>query len=303
MTETPESFFDEVLSAFDQAFDAATGNDSKQSPEYETAHSEISVDGNLYVLFADIAAEYAKPLKTFIFQLQRGIATQDWLDFCLPLTDHLEKASRQIELNEVSERLVCFATVLQECQHRAEPYVTGKPRADLLDTFSKLVEVMPRTFEIDQPAERENLMLQLLLGQIKGVGPATLKKLRKADRWSFQCLLDVKPETLAHESALPLRVTKQMQKSIREYQVRTSALAPDLFQAELRAQLTRFAMSLMKKKDTKSRKSRKASLASWQDATIILAELGEMKWVTELSTLVPLKRAARLAELLKETES
>ena len=146
-------------------------------------------------------------------------------------------------------------------------------------------------------------MLQLLLSQIKGVGPATLKKLRKSGRWSFQCLLDVKPETLAHESSLPLRVTKQMQKSIREYQVRTSSLAPDRFEAELRERLSRFAMRLMKKKDTQRGKSRTASLASWQEATILLAELGEMKWVMELSALAPLKRAARLAELLKETES
>jgi len=78
--EDTNSFFEEVAEAVENAFETVcSGNAESNAPMIETTRDE-QAEAAVQELFIQIAANYATPLKSFMFELQRGSASKNEIE-------------------------------------------------------------------------------------------------------------------------------------------------------------------------------------------------------------------------------
>jgi hypothetical protein len=77
---------------------------ASQSP---SAHAETIPDDREVVedLFANIAANYARPVKNFIFELKRGTAVKEWVEICRPAMRGITRAAEGMGLSLAAQRM------------------------------------------------------------------------------------------------------------------------------------------------------------------------------------------------------
>src|SRR5205814_1051207 len=108
-----DDFVDEIMSALDATFTGGTGEapDLSISPAAQDAqvHQE-----SVEALVDEIAGTYAKPIRDFIVELQRGNATTDWFEICLPSLKSIGQAARQMHFVRAAERINDLEVVMKQ---------------------------------------------------------------------------------------------------------------------------------------------------------------------------------------------
>ena len=54
-------------------------------------------------LYAGIAANYARPVKDFMYELEAGTAPKEWIEVCRPVMATLFDAAESMELWKISQ--------------------------------------------------------------------------------------------------------------------------------------------------------------------------------------------------------
>lgn len=207
--------WDDFDSAFDRAFGMAPPNPVEEAAILLTAGPSTEIqpiatasnDDYMGVqdLFAEIAANYARPIKSFIHELMRGPVIMDWIDICRPALETIRKAAEKMEFEVAAKCMNDFSEALSLAANREERLISEEHRDLILAIFEEMVRVLPKTFTIREEEHlREAIIINSLLKQIPEVGRVTMDKLYGVGLTSLDAMFNARPEDLAVTTAIPM---------------------------------------------------------------------------------------------------
>lgn len=320
--EEPSGFniFEDMVEDFDEAFDAAFNTNS--SPDIVTSsptagevqHDEAAIQD----LFANIAANYAKPVKNFVFELKRGTATKEWIDICRPALRSISRAAESMELKTAAKKMIDFDEALSLAQASEDRILGGEVRDLILSSYEELVEVLPQTFTIgEEEQQREGIIINSLLKQIPDLGRVTFEKLYGAGLTSLDTLFLAKKEDLAAATGIPLWLCERICNKFQEYREELEGTPRDVAQSGYRSRLVELVAELKRQHEgferasadewanpalaNEKRKFRQNRQACVLQINVVLAEMGELDLVNEIQKLSFDRRIQRLEEHLQST--
>ena len=319
VAEPPEIIASDRLfgSELDQDLDDAFATLQTSTPVANSSVMEMRPDDQAVIedLFADIAANYARPIKNFVFELKRGTATKDWVEICRPAMQGIMRSAKGMGLGIAAQRMVDFEAALG-LAHKSEQKVLGSElRHLLLWCYEDLVKVMPQAFVIgEEEQQREGIIINSLLKQIPDVGLITIEKLYRAGLTTLDALYLAKKEELSIATGIPVELSEAICLKFKAYRLglasnnrnigdigQRSRLAQMV--ADLRLQHEAFVHASRNEWSNPSVASAKREFRQQRQScvlwiNVLLAELGELEMVDELQKMSFERRIQRLEEYL-----
>lgn len=303
-----DDLVDDLIAAVDSTF-----VEEAQSPLNGAAKPGVVDNGNANIeeLFSEIAAQYARPLKELVIELRRGSATRDWVAIAKPAIQSIHKSARSMNMPKATERMADFEKELDKLAQGKEAQLTAQEQAKLLERYDRMIEVLPKTFSINEEMkQRDTIIIISLLKQIPEVGRVTLDKLYAAGLTSVDVLLIAKKDELAVATGIPPRIAEQICTKVQKYREDSSGTK----RADLngyRKRLSDLTGALKKSNDAynlaadadEKRKARGMRSNLVFQISILLAELGEAELVKEIETMTFERRIVALDALLARTSA
>ena len=302
---------------FDLDLDAAFASLENQNNEPSIAiepstEEEMNSDDQVIVeqLFADIAANYARPIKNFMFELKRGTATKDWVDICRPAMQGITRAAEGMGLRQAAQRMMDFEAALSLAQQSEQRVLAGEVRDLLMWCYEDLIKVMPQAFIVgEEEQQREGIIINSLLAQIPDVGRVTIEKLYRAGLTSLDTLYLARREELAVATGISLELSERICAKFQAYRAGLEASNRDVKDVGQRSRLAEFVAELQRQhegfvrasEDSHSgdkREFREQRQACMLWINVLLAEVGELDLVNELQKMSFDRRIQRLEEYL-----
>jgi hypothetical protein len=279
----------------------------------EVADEEMSVNDQLIVeeLFADIAANYARPIKNFMFELKRGTATKDWVEICRPAMQGITRAAEGMGLRQAAQRMMDFEAALSLAQQSDQRVLGGEVRDLLMWCYEDLIKVMPQAFVVgEEEQQREGIIINSLLAQIPDVGRVTIEKLYRAGLTALDTLYLARREELAVATGISIDLSERICAKFQAYRAGLEASNRDVKDVGQRNRLAEFVSELKRQHEGFLRASEDSNLAQekrdfreqrqscvlW--INVLLAEVGEVDLVCELQKMSFERRIQRLEEYL-----
>ncbi len=217
-SELFKSALDDFDKVFDQLFLETDEANPAEPPSWRGPASPggegTSVGRDLrevHELFADIAGSYARPVKSFIHELQRGPVTRDWIDICLPALDSIRAAAESMDFEAAARCMNDFNRALLLVRHSDCRLIADSMRELILTIFGEMQRVLPATFAIeDEELLREAIIVNGILKQVPEVGKVTLDKLYRAGVTSLDAMFKAKSEDIAVTAGIPLWICEKI---------------------------------------------------------------------------------------------
>jgi hypothetical protein len=309
-----DSDFDQDL---DDVFASLVNKDAPPAAHSVSEEVFAADQSSVEELFADIAANHARPVKNFIFELKRGTATRDWIELCIPAMHSISRAAEGMGLSFAVERMVDFEAALALGQSSKQPKLGGAVRDLLLQRYEALTEVMPKAFMVaEEEQQREGIIINSLLRQIPGVGQGSVGKLFRAGLTSIESLQMAKADELAVATGIPPRLCELICAKFQAYQARLENSHRDPDDLGRRARLIKLVDELRShhmnfQRTSKNVRSHPELAAERKDyrqqrqacilwINVLLAEEGEVELVEQLKELSFNLRVRRLQEYLDQ---
>lgn len=302
-------FVEEILAALDRTFSDTSTPAGEDSPAVldEKANRE-----GIEALFAEIAGTYARPVRDFMAELTRGVASRDWVEICRPSLRSIAMAAEQMQLGTAAERMKEIDALLEAASKGADRNIGGEARQTLLQTYQRLIEVMPAAFQLGRESgQRDGVIINSLLKQIPEVGRVTVDKLYAAGLTSLDMLFKAEPKELAQATGIQPRTAELICQKVKQYREDSLKKAPKIDLAAYRARLGHLNGALRKANDAYDRTSdeevevkRKLRTERKNCAfqiSIVLAELGEVSLVKDLDKLTFERRIQAVDDYLART--
>jgi hypothetical protein len=317
-TETIDYSSDKKLfeTDFDEDLDNVFASLEKQGTPSD-AHAEMRADDQAIIedLFADIAANYARPIKNFVFELKRGTATKDWVEICRPAMQGIMRSAKGMGLGVAAQRMMDFEAALS-LAHKSEQRILGSElRHLLLWCYEDLVKVMPQTFVIgEEEQQREGIIINSLLKQIPDVGLITIEKLYRAGLTSLDALYLAKKDDLAIATGISSELSEVICLKFKAYRLGLASNNRDVGDLRQKSRLAKMVDELRMQHEAFVHASRNVwsnpSLSSAKREfrqqrqscvlwiNVLLAEIGELELVNELQKMSFERRIERLEEYI-----
>jgi hypothetical protein len=323
-------FVDEIIAALDATFtpagDGHSGSgDLIPGPAAQDAQrNKESVD----LLFAEIAATYAQPIRDFIVEVKKGTATKDWFEIARPALKSIGQAAKAMQLPHAAQRMEELDAALQNALQSGAKKIEGQIRDAILQRYQKIVEVMPQAFSLEEASNaapsgtgpKDGVIINSLLKQIPEVSRLTLEKIYAAGLTSLDMLLRATPKELVQTTGIQIKLAEQIIQKIKEYKDESAKKDDKATPAQgQNAQATAYRQRLQHL-NTAMRRAHdgfeRAGATSDEDAkrklrgerkncafqiSIVLAELGEVALVKELDKLTFERRIQTVDEYLART--
>lgn len=309
----PSDLVDDLIAAVNSTFveEKPNGKNGAHAAVVQPGKLEVGSAG-VNELFAEIAAQYARPLKECVIELRRGTATRDWVDICRPALSSISKAARSMNIPKAAERMDELDAALSKAAESREKNLTAQEQAKLLEKYDRLVEVMPKAFSInDEVNRRDTIIIMALLKQIPEVGRVTIDKLYNAGLTSIDVLMLAKRDELAVATGIPSRIAEQICAKVMKYRDDSSG-TKRVDMKGYRQRLYELVLNLKKAHEAfnkaaaaddadEKRKQRNARSNLVFQISILLAELGEAELVKEHDKMTFERRISALDEFLART--
>jgi hypothetical protein len=300
----------------DAVFASLENQNTEQPGRLESATEaveEMNSDDQAVVeeLFADIAANYARPIKNFMFELKRGTATKDWVEICRPAMQGITRAAEGMGLRQAAQRMMDFEAALSLAQQSDQRVLGGEVRDLLMWCYEDLIQVMPQAFVVgEEEQQREGIIINSLLAQIPDVGRVTIEKLYRAGLTSLDTLYLARREELAAATGISIDLSERICAKFQAYRAGLEASNRDVKDVGQRNRLAEFVAELKRQHEGFLRASEDSNLAQekrdfreqrqscvlW--INVLLAEVGEVDLVCELQKMSFERRIQRLEEYL-----
>jgi len=310
---TADYFDTDFEQDLDAVFASLENQNSAQPIISEAADDEMNANDQLIVeqLFADIAANYARPIKNFMFELKRGTATKDWVEICRPAMQGITRAAEGMGLRQAAQRMMDFEAALSLAQQSEQRVLGGEVRDLLMWCYEDLIKVMPQAFVVgEEEQQREGIIINSLLAQIPDVGRVTIEKLYRAGLTSLDTLYLARREELAVATGISIDLSERICAKFQAYRAGLEASNRDVKDVGQRNRLGEFVAELKRQHEGFLRASEDSNLAQekrdfreqrqscvlW--INVLLAEVGEVDLVCELQKMSFERRIQRLEEYL-----
>jgi hypothetical protein len=315
--EDTNSFFEEVAEAFDNAFETVcSGNAESNASMIETTRDE-QAEAAVQELFIQIAANYATPLKSFMFELQRGTVSKNEIELSRPVLDGIRGAIEIMNLPQAVQRISDLDDALLLALSSNERLVNGAIRLRILSSYEALVRIMPEAFRLgDEGEKREDIIIKSLLKQIPRLGCVTLEKLYRAGLGSLDALFLANKEDLAAATGVSGRMCELICDKVAQHRQELGTLPDDAAQSVWRGRLATLVNSLRDEIDAArapngspvwptSEEQRRGNQRQlyFLKITVILAEMGELELLGQMHKVSFKRRIQILDEYLARPEA
>lgn len=318
---------EDIDDAIDSSFDALFGDDDAEDGDgdsesgYALSEEEIARDREeTRELFGQIAVNYIRPVKQFIFELKKGAASSDWIQVCLPAIKAMLSSMKTMGLEEEEGVLQVFYTYLEELQNRNVKLIDGEYQSIALELYSHLEQVLPMTFELgEEEVQREGIIILSLLKQVPEVGKVTLDKLFAAGLSTLDMLFLATTHDLSRTTGIPERIADQIVQKIQQYKEESQQRPVDEDMGSIQEMLAGLMDSLMNYHElyedliangwndpefnSKKKRYRKLRQEASLKINVLLAELGEVELVEQIEKLPFDRRAQKLKEYLESAQN
>lgn len=315
---------EEIDEAIDDSFDKLFRDEEngelvdEVEQKYEVSEAELARDKEeSRNLFGQIAVNYIRPLKQFMFELNRGSASADWIQVCVPAIESMIHSMSTMRLNEEAEVLDIFRRFLDEIKARDEKIIVGESQRVALDLYSHLEEILPETFLLgEEGVQKEGIIIFSLMKQIPEVGKVTLDKLIAAGLVSLEMLYLATPYDLSRTTGIPSRIAEKMCKKVLDYKKETERRPVDSELGGIQEMLGKLVNELEHQHslyeelissgwndpdfNNKKKQYRKIRQEISLKINVFLAELGEFELVEEIEQLPFDRRIIKLNDYLSE---
>jgi hypothetical protein len=307
-------FSDDFDQDLNDAFDSLVSQETPTESQPASAGMSSSDQAVVEDLFADIAANYARPVKNFIFELKRGTATKDWIDICRPAMQGIRRSAEGMGLTLAAQRMVDVETAFSLAQGSDHRVLTGEIRDLLLTCYEDLIQVMPQAFVVgEEEQQREGIIINALLLQIPNMGHVTVEKLYRAGLTSLETLFLAQRDDLAVATGIPAAMSERICEKFQSYRAELAGNSRELGASGQRARLSEMVADLRRQHEglelaendwtdpavaSKKREYRQQRQSCSLRINVLLAEMGEIDLVNELQKLSFERRIQRLEEYL-----
>lgn len=315
--EDTNSFFEEVAEAVENAFETVcSGNAESNAPMIETTRDE-QAEAAVQELFIQIAANYATPLKSFMFELQRGSASKNEIELSRPVLDGIRGAIEIMNFPQAVQRISDLDDALLLALSSNERLVNGAIRLRILSSYEALVRIMPEAFRLgDEGEKREDIIIKSLLKQIPRLGCVTLEKLYRAGLGSLDALFLANKEDLAAATGVSGRMCELICDKVAQHRQELGTLPDDAAQSVWRGRLAALVNSLRDEIDaarapngspawptSEEQRRRNQRQLYFLKITVILAEMGELELLGQMHKVSFKRRIQILDEYLARPEA
>lgn len=309
-------FADDFDQDLNDAFDSLVSQESiPESPAADSAVMSSSDQAVVEGLFADIAANYARPVKNFIFELKRGTATKEWIEICRPAMQGIRRSAEGMGLTLAAQRMIDVETALSLAQGSEHRVLTGEIRDLLLSCYEDLIKVMPQAFVVgEEEQQREGIIINALLMQIPNMGHVTIEKLFRAGLTSLETLFLAHKADLAVATGIPMPMSQLICEKFQSYRAELEGNSRQLGVSGQRTRLAEMVAELRRYHEgfelaTENEWSNPALASEKRDyrqqrqscslrISVLLAEMGELDLVNELTKFSFERRIQRIEEFL-----
>jgi hypothetical protein len=266
-------------------------------------------------LFLQIAGEYMRQVRNFMFDLRSGEPPRDWAEVCRPLVVTLRRFAERMELRDLIQALDRFSGELDRAALGGSAVITGEAREGLLAAYASLASVAPQAFSLDiEHDRREPIIVQSLLLQVPGVHRLTMEKVFAAGLSSLQVFLRARPEEVAATAGIPAQVAGLIVEMFQEYRRQVQASVADPSRAAERRQLEQLlgelrgqhqayevaAAAWTEEAREQRKRLRRLRQETMHKVNVVLARLGEIDRIQELERLPYDRKVERLEAYLVE---
>ena len=315
-----DEFLDQVVDAFDEAFDTACRSampthSNGCAGSVQNDRDEAAVQD----LFAQIAANYSQPLRSFVFELRCGTASRDRIEWLRSSLQMIGDAAAKMDLAHAVKRITDFDEVLLLAQASTQRLLDGDIRSFILDSYQALFEVLPEVFRTGADEQkREDIIIKSLLQQIPGMGRVSFDKLYKAGLGSMHALFLVNKDDLAAATSIPVALCERIAYKFQRYRAEAEGMSQQDPQSGYRVSLTSLVAELRRRHEelesTSAGAALNAGLATekrWQrqlrqqcflQIVATLAELGEVDLIGKIQRLSFRQRLKNLGDHLETLE-
>ena len=287
------------------------------SPESIGSHGVAPTDlAEVRGLFAALAVNHVRQVRDFMIDLRWRDATLEWVGICEPALRSLRRAADKLELRDLCEALDRFGEALSS---PAIPgtgrTIDGERREVLLARYADLATVMPQAFALDlDRSQRETVILQSLLLQVRDVKKVTLDKLYAAGLTSLEALFLATAADIAATAGISQALAARIVERFVAYREQVKGAVPDATRTkererigELTARLRRehdeyelAGQAWSREADERRKAARKARGQTLLDIQVLLARLGEVERLNDLERLPFERKVTHLESFLEE---
>jgi hypothetical protein len=282
----------------------------------ETTRDE-QAEAAVQELLSQIAANYATPLKSFMFELQRSTASKDEIELSRPVLDGIRGAVEIMNLPQVVQRISDLDDALLLALSSNERLVNGEIRLRILSSYEALVRIMPEAFRLVTEGEkREDIIIKSLLKQIPRLGCVTLEKLYRAGLGSLDALFLANKEDLAAATGVSGRMCELICDKVAQHRQELGSLPHGAAQSVWRGRLAGVVNSLRDEIDaagapngsptwptSEEQRRRNQRQVYYLKITVILAEMGELDLLSRMHKVSFKRRMQILNEYLATPEA
>jgi hypothetical protein len=280
-------------------------------------HGEMSVTdlAEVRMLFAQLASTHVRQVRDFLIDLRWSEATADWIGICQPALASLRRAADKLELTELCSSLDVFSRALAAVQESGARTIEGERRKAILTAYEALSAVMPQAFALDlDRTQREAVILQSLLLQVRDVKTVTLDKLYAAGLTTLEAMLLATAGDIAATTGIDEALAERIVERFRQYREQVRNAVPDATRAPEREKIAQLTARLRKEHtdfeavaqgwtpeaEEKKKELRKARAQTLLDIQVVLARLGEVDRLKEIERLPFERKLAHLETFLEE---
>jgi hypothetical protein len=216
-----ETEVDSLLQGVEEAIDRKVFGDDPRMVESELTGADLDTAA-MHELFHDIVANHVQPVKNFIFELRRGKPRKDSLEICRPVMAPVIEAAESMGLPEAAVHMNEFAkTMALAAEDRGDAFSVTS-RALILESYEALAASLPRSFKLDDKAEkRDTVIIHSLLKQVPDVGHVTFDRLYGSGVISLEILHEATPHELEATTGIPGWLCERICKHLEDHRNNT----------------------------------------------------------------------------------
>ncbi|HEX5064049.1 MAG TPA: hypothetical protein VFV99_31945 [Kofleriaceae bacterium] len=259
--------------------------------------------------FDEVAVAHVSQVRDVMLELRFGDADPTWLAATKPALSSLRAMAVQIDLADLCKALDEFAATIDKAvANRAR--ISDDDKAVLLQRYGRLIELIPKAFELDAERDRrEPIIVEALLLQTEGVERPTIAKLFAVGLNRVDALTNASAEEVAVVSGIRPAIAEAIVSQFKGYRSRTHAAISVRDPAAELGELAQLVKSLGDQNEdfsraanawsedavARKRELRKQREQTFQRIKVALARLGARDQLSTLERLPFHERVEKLA--------
>jgi hypothetical protein len=303
--------FPELDGEIDAAIDGAQQPDEMPAAEGKL-QNDAKTEAEVRALFGKIASQHVAHVRDFVIELGLAPTSKSWLAICRPAVSSLRRAADRIRFVSLVAATDAFAIALDDADRAEGGSVDGQARADVLARYADLVKLLPDAFETTTTqSRREPIVVHALLAKVPGLGSLAIHRLYSAGVMSLAALYRARVDELVATTGIDAAMCAAIIEEFQRYRRERAEQAPEADHARERRRLravldslaecdARFRAADAAEDRAAKRATRRQRAVLARELDLVLAQIGELDLVQEVSRSSTERRIRRIDGWLRE---